>query len=128
MTLAERLRRLAEALPSEDSAVTLTRGDLKALLASEYRGGEVTSRDMTVDEVAAEVGRARSTVRGWLLAGELEGYKLNGRDWRIPRSAVQRYIANQNSAQGAARPVDHEVDIGAWRDVNSYGPDSERCP
>jgi hypothetical protein len=31
-----------------------------------------------VDEVASQVGRATSTVRGWLARGELKGYKLNG--------------------------------------------------
>ncbi len=43
----------------------------------------------TVDEVAREFGRARSTVRNWCRRGVLVGaFGLHGREWRIPTDAV----------------------------------------
>ena len=115
MSTVERLRRLVDALPSDDSAVTLTRADLVALVED---GGDTTpsapSRDLTVEDVAEEVGRAPSTVRGWLADGEMRGYKLNGRDWRVPRSALRAYLDRQ--ANGMEETDDEEpVDIAAWR-------------
>ncbi len=56
MTLHDRLRQLASALPSDDSAVTITRADLLALLERDSRETEVGStRDLTVEEVARSV-------------------------------------------------------------------------
>ena len=91
MTLHDRLRQLASALPSDDSAVTITRADLVALLERDSRETEVGStRDLTVEEVADETSRAPSTVRGWLMSGALRGYKFNNRDWRVPRAALSK--------------------------------------
>ena len=70
MTLHERLRQLALALPSDDASVTITRAALLALV-EEDGAPEAPVRDLTVEEVAEETGRAASTVRGWLLAGVL---------------------------------------------------------
>lgn len=115
MTLAERLRALADALPSDASSVTLTRADLLALAGDDATAIERPVRDLTVEDVAAEVGRSPSTVRSWLIAGDLDGYKLNNRDWRIPRASLRAYLEGQQSA-----PAPHDsgdVDIGAWRKV-----------
>ena len=60
MTLVERLRQLVEALPSDDCSVTITRADLISLL-EEDAGSAASPRDMTVEEVARETGRAPST-------------------------------------------------------------------
>jgi len=96
MTLKERLRQLASALPSDDSAVTMTRADLVTLLQGDIGEVDVAStRDLTVEEVAKETGRAPSTVRDWLISGALCGYKLNGRDWRVARSALRQYLEAQ---------------------------------
>ncbi len=83
MTFHDRLRQLASALPSDDSAVTITRADLLALLERDSRETEVGStRDLTVEEVADETSRAPSTVRGW------RGYKFN-KSCRTGRSLDQ---------------------------------------
>lgn len=116
MTLADRIRLLTQALPSDGSAVTLTRADLLALLEEGPQATSATSPDLTVEEVATEVRRAPSTVRGWLIAGELHGYKLNGRDWRVPRPALRAYLDHQvelPSHDGVAPAVN----LGAWRQV-----------
>ena len=116
MTLQDRLRQLASALPSDDAAVSFTRADLLALL--EQDGTPATpTRDLTVEEVAAETSRAPSTIRGWLISGALRGsYKLNGRDWRIRRSALREYLDGQAETNDPPSEAG-EVDIAAWRKV-----------
>ena len=121
MTIQDRLRLLASALPSDDSAVTLTRADLVALLDDD--NGEVGSDpepDLTANEVAEETLRAPSTVRGWLIDGALRGYKLNGTDWRIPRSALREYLTRQVRADEVPIPST-DVDITDWRSVRGEG-------
>ena len=88
--------------------------DIVALLEDDGRETEVDStRDMTVEEVAYETHRATSTVRGWLIAGELAGFKFNG-GWRVPRAALREYL----EAEASDTPRDEgEVDITAWRKV-----------
>lgn len=76
MNLHDRILRLAKALPSDKASVTLTRADLIGLLEDSPDESESIQRDLTVEEVAAEVGRAPSTIRGWLIAGRLRGYNL----------------------------------------------------
>ena len=115
MTLKERLRQLASALPSDDSAVTFTRADLVDLLEDDPEEKVVGSMpDLTAKEVAERTGRAPSTVRSWLCSGALTGYKLNNRDWRVPRAALRGYLEAQ-ATQSSETPGD--VDITAWRKV-----------
>lgn len=77
MTLAERLRRAVGGLP-----VSVVREWLKRLGEGAEDG---RLADLTVEELAEELDRAKSTVPGWLKAGELpQAYKLNGREWRVP--------------------------------------------
>jgi excisionase family DNA binding protein len=117
MTLADRLRQLVGALPSADSAVTFTRSDLQALLKGAPDDVSPSRpRDLTVEEVAEEMQRSPSAVRRWLIAGDLRGYKLNGKAWRVPRSALEAYCARQAGELPDDAPDDEEdVDIGAWR-------------
>ena len=114
MTALDRLRQLASALPSDDSAVTFTRAGLIALLGEGDAGDPTATfvRDLTVVEVAQRLSRAPSTVRGWLLSGNLRGHKLN-REWRVTESALRDYLNRPSETD--KEPA--EVDIGAWRNV-----------
>jgi excisionase family DNA binding protein len=119
MTLAERLRALAHALPSEESSVTFTRSDLLTLAEGSGQTAPASTRDLTVENVAEEVGRAPSTVRGWLIEGQLQGYKLNGRDWRVTRDGLRAYLDAQREAAdlSSGQEETEDVDISAWRRV-----------
>jgi len=84
MELSERIRPLISALPSDASAITFTRADPAALVeGTSSQQPSSSARDLTVEEVAKEARKAPSTVRGWLIAGDLNGYKLNGRERRV---------------------------------------------
>lgn len=114
MTLADRLRSLAASLPSDASAVTFTRRDLLALVEGAVDDAPAAPpRDLTVEDVAGQVGRSTSCVRLWLNHGRLRGYKLNGRDWRVPPAALAEYLAEQASPRPS--PESGPVDISAWR-------------
>ena len=84
-------------------------------LLDEDDAGDLTAtllRDLTVAEVAQQLVRAPSTVRDWLLSGDLRGYKFN-REWRVTESALRDYINRPSETDNAP----DEVDIGAWRNV-----------
>ena len=118
MTLRERLRQLASTLPSDDSAVTITRADLVMLLDDDTREARVDStQDLTVKAVAKETGRAPSTIRDWLTSGALCGYKLNGRDWRVSRDSLRKYLDAQSTQATETPGKVGKVDITAWRRV-----------
>lgn len=72
-------------------------------------GGPVA--DLTVQEVAEELDRAPSTVRGWLGSGDLEGYRLRGREWRVPREALVAFLDEE---RGGGRE-EGSADLGSWR-------------
>jgi excisionase family DNA binding protein len=122
MSLTDQLRRMRDSLPSDASCVTLTRADLTALLADD--GPEDLSRDLTVEGVAEQVGRAPSTVRGWLIAGQLQGYKLNGRDWRVTRRALQAFLTRQSEPEPEPLPQGR-ADISAWRRLRGHATRGE---
>jgi len=68
--------------------------------------------DLTVGEVAEELGRQPSTVRGWLGSGDLDGYKLRGREWRVPREALRAFLEGERNG-GPSEPTN----LGSWREV-----------
>ena len=62
-------------------------------------------------------GEQHQRIRGWLGRGELDGYLLNGRAWRVPRTPLRRYLDAQ-STQATEMPGEAgKVDITAWRRV-----------
>jgi excisionase family DNA binding protein len=67
---------------------------------------------LTLDEAAARLKLARKTVRDWVRAGKLPGFKL-GRVWRVKASAVEQAIA----AAGARQPRPVLVPDDAEEDV-----------
>jgi len=123
MTLEDRLREMAEAVPPEGS-VTLPVWWLKQELGLAPEGaregeGEAPLGDLTLGEVAEAVKRTVSTVRGWCNSGKLRAYKLNNRAWRIPREALKEFLASQREPKGKTRtnPGRGGADLGAWRRV-----------
>jgi len=120
MSLVDQVQAIIDALPSDDASVTLSRLDLKRMVGADCEAPiRLMPKDLSVREVAEEIGRAPSTVRDWLAAGKLVGaYKLNDRDWRVPRLALDEFLDRQRSLD-AHSPDDEDsiVDIGAWRDV-----------
>lgn len=114
MTLREQLERLRDALPTPASSVTLTRADLGELLGQPDAVEPLS--DLTVEDVAAEVDRAPSTVRGWCHDGKLRAYRLNGREWRITRGSLRDFLRAQHEDQDAD-PLPHSDDLSSWREV-----------
>lgn len=119
MNIYDRLRHLVSALPSDSSSVTFTRRDLAAMLDDEPDDPLRSGRDMTVPEVAEETRRAPSTVRTWLASGALQGYKLNGRDWRVRRSALRAYLDGQRRTGRHSPTLEGGGDLSAWRRIGT---------
>lgn len=111
MTLAD-LRRALELLP-EGSALTLPREVLLEALGEV--GGTTDAGDLTVAQVAERFGRCESTVRSWLTAGLLRGYRLRGREWRIPAAALAEFEQAERAGRGAEAGAGGSADLGAWR-------------
>ncbi len=111
MNLADRLRELADRLPP-GTALTLTRDGLLGLARDVDDPDQPAGRgDFTIAELAARFYRSTSTIRGWCERGRFEGaYKLNGRDWRIPPTGVETFLAEQRGQLPVAR-------LDTWRTV-----------
>lgn len=74
--------------------------------------------DLTVSELASELDRSAATIRGWCGSGKIPGaYRLRGREWRIPPSAVRRFLEHEASErnESAGHDVAHPIDLGTWR-------------
>ena len=63
------------------------------------------SVDLTVPQVSEMFGRHPNSIRDWLQSGRLRGYKLNGREWRIPRSSVEEFQRRQRLRDDSATPA-----------------------
>lgn len=105
MTLADRLRKLLDALPADGSA-TLSAATLAAWLADAEDAPQ--GHDLSPAEVGARLGRSAATVRRWCAQGRMRGYQLAGRDWRITEQALAEY------RRGQLPPAT----LGAWRNVS----------
>lgn len=99
-SLTALLREIVGPMPP-GSSVTLPVEWLRAQL--DATGGatpapqDTFAADMSVEEVAKLMGRKPSTVRGWCRSGELQGYRLHGRDWRISHEALNEYQSRQRT-------------------------------
>lgn len=114
MTLSERLGEVVRGMP-DGGSVTLPVSWLRELLEHDDDDDDPLA-DLTVEEVGELLGRAPSTVRGWLISGVLRGYKLRGREWRVPRTAVAEFIAGERDRADVGTPdASSPVDLGAWR-------------
>ena len=115
MSLADRLRLIISALPPSAS-VTIRVEDLQAWLDAESVPGRTSLAahvDLTVDQFAAELNRAPSTVRGWCAAGQVSGaYRLHGREWRIPRASLSGL---SDRPKGPRWRNDRPVGLDEWR-------------
>jgi excisionase family DNA binding protein len=108
MSLAARLRQALAPIPDGSTVpVSWVRG-----LLDEHSDTDATV-DLTVTDVATMLGRAPSTCRTWCAAGRFPGaYRLQGREWRIPRSALR---ALRDAPEEPPRRQDGTVDLGSWR-------------
>ena len=67
--------------------------------------------DLTIRDLAKLFGKQPSTVRGWVERGDFPGaYKLHGKEWRVPVSAVDAFQNRQRRAKADPR-------LSAWRKV-----------
>ena len=127
MTLEERLRQLASALPCDHSAVTMTRADLMALLERDGRDAEVWStRDLTVERVADETNRAPSTVRGWLIWG-----RSGAKSSTTVTGACPALLSENTSKLGRSRLVPRRETLATWTSGPGVGfaePDDDTFP
>ena len=74
-------------------------------------------RLLTLEEAGEFVGRSPSTVRTWLNTSRLDGFKLNGRTWRIRESALRSFIERQESGEHEPPTIrsPRSVELGDWR-------------
>jgi excisionase family DNA binding protein len=118
MDATKRLLNLADALPV-GGVVQLDARALRRLAGVQaddepaQPGAAVVVVDFTVEQVAEKLGRSASTIRGWLHAGVLRGYKLREREWRVPPAALAEL---QASAADEEPAIDSEpVNLSGWR-------------
>lgn len=125
MALLTQLREMTAHLPPGGS-ITLPGDWLRAELASEPEGGShiepARLADLTVGEVAEQLGRGSSTVRGWIAAGAFpNAYRLQRREWRVPADDVRAFLVGQR--KGTTTPPaprakrNESVSIRAWRNL-----------
>ena len=114
MSIEDRLRQIVTALP-EQASVTLP-----VLLVKEWLEVEADDplADLTVADVAEQLGRSPGTVRDWIRRGELEAYQL-GKEYRVTRPALTTFCQRQRngprtSDRSKAAPS-RRSNLGAWR-------------
>ena len=128
--LRDRLESIVGALP-DSASVTVPVGDLREWLECDGgAGGPDIMTDFTVDDVAELLGRTPACVRGWCRAHRVPGaFRLNGREWRIPKAGLRAYLERARDGQGyedactGTPPPDSTApgrqgsaaDLGAWR-------------
>ena len=103
------LRRLADALPEDGSAV-LSTAYLRAVVAS--LPATPPAADYSISEAARVLGVSRDTVRRLIKARHLAAHRV-GSAWRIRPTVLEQYRAAGSPAppQTTTRPAD----LSAWR-------------
>lgn len=117
MSLLERLRRMADALPP-GATVTLAREWLLEELEREaVQSGD--SGDLTVGQACALLGRRASTVRAMCARGDLRAYRYRKAEYRITPDAISEYLAREREGATEPRVSGAPMDdaLGAWRHV-----------
>ncbi len=122
----EQLRTAVAALPP-GTLVTLPREALLDVLgggggdgavASEGDGSPAVTVDLTVTDLAQRFRRHPSTIRQWLESGRIEGYKLFGREWRVPLAAVAAFQDQQrHGLERRSSPARAAPSLADWRTV-----------
>ena len=68
--------------------------------------------DLTIRDLAQLFGKQSSTVRAWVERGDFPGaYKLYGKEWRVPLTAVETFQDLQRQRPGSASK------LSTWRRV-----------
>jgi excisionase family DNA binding protein len=112
-------RRLLDQLPGESLVPVHW---VRELLSTEQTDNTDPLADLTAEQVAAALGRCASTIRSWCAAGQIEAYKLNNREWRIPREALRAYQDAQSPNKvdnGKGFRPGREYDLGSWRKLKA---------
>lgn len=79
-------------------------------------GGDESIGDLSTADVADALDRAPGTIRAWCARGEIPGaYRLHGREWRIPRVSLRRYLDEQATGKRKTGRKGEPVDLGSWR-------------
>ena len=115
MTLADLRAWLATLADAE--ATVPAREVLRRLPPTDANEGHAVGGDMTLDQVASNVGRAVSTVRTWCNSARIVGaYRLNGRDWRVPQAALRKFLDAQGRGEDQHEVQNGETDWNAWKE------------
>jgi excisionase family DNA binding protein len=120
MTLTDLLTRLEAMPPGSLVPRDWLLSELDGAAESGEEEREAVSGDLTLEEVAKRLGRSKTTVRGWCTAGQLRGYKLNNREWRVPVSALEQFLEEQRagtSSKPKPSRAAEDADLGSWRKV-----------
>lgn len=126
MNSLEQLRTAVAALPP-GTLVTLPREAILDALGGGAGGGAAATEgheppavavDLTVADLAQRFRRHPSTIRQWLESGRLEGYKLLGREWRVPLAAVATFQDQQrHGRERRSSPTRGVPSLADWRKV-----------
>jgi hypothetical protein len=104
-----------------DQAVSVPAGWLLEALGDAPSSDSSITADLTLQQVADLFGRkSSSTVRLWCEKGYLPGsYRLAGREWRVPQSAIAAFQGKQSADAKRLRPdptpAGETGNLGDWR-------------
>ena len=115
---------LLAAIGSLPDAATVPVGFIRTFLDPAHAPDDVL-QDLTLGRAGELLERSVSTVRTWCQLGKLRGaYRLEGREWRIPRASIRDFLAAQRNGASTMHtnvPSRATVDLGAWKKVGTDG-------